>query len=248
MTLPVFICEDESILLKHYTSVIKNWIMINNYDMNLVLSASNAQDIIHYLDTHLTTNSLYFLDIDLKSSFNGIEIAQKIRQQNKFAQIVFITSHQELAIETLKRQISPLNYIVKDNKTEDAQIKGILDSLNRTTAIDQTPQPSRHLKLTIGARTILVDLTSIYFLETSTTPHKIILYGKQIMYEFYGKIGQLAADYPELIRIHKSFLINPKKIKAVDFKQRLIYFPEDYSCTFPLAKYHQVKKLITASN
>ncbi len=243
MTLPIILCEDDIILMSHYKAIIDNWVMINDYDMQLVLATTDPEDIFLYLSKNKITNSLYFLDIDLGKDFDGIDVAQHIRTDNEFAQIVFITSHQELAMETLKRQIAPLDYIVKDEQSEKGQIENVLDGRHKLTFVDNRTN-ERHLSFMIGARNFRIDITSIYFLETSVTPHKIILYGENLMYEFYGKMNDLEKEYPELLRVHKSFLINPKKIISVDYKSRMIFFPDEYSCRFPLAKNKILRKTL----
>lgn len=86
--------------------------------MKLVFATTDPNDIFLYLKKNDITNCLFFLDIDLGTHLDGIDIAQQIRSDNEFAQIVFITSHQELAIKTLQRQIAPLDYIVKDSQEE----------------------------------------------------------------------------------------------------------------------------------
>lgn len=235
MTLPIILCDDDTLLLSYYKSVIENWIMINDYEMKLVLATTDPEDIFLFLKNNKFTNSLFFLDIDLGKQLDGIDGAQRIRNDNEFAEIVFITSHQELALETLKRQIAPLDYIIKDEKTEKGQIEKILDGRHTKTFIDHGPN-ERHLSFMIGSRNIRIDLSSIYFLETSVTPHKVILYGENMMYEFYGKMNDLEKEYPELMRVHKSYLINLSKVKSIDYKSRTILFPEEYVCSFPLAK------------
>lgn len=242
MALPIFLCDDDSVLVQYYKSVIENWIMINDYDMELIFATTDPDDIFLYLKRNSITNCLFFLDIDLGMSLDGIDIAQQIRSDNEFAQIVFITSHQELAIKTLQRQISPLNYIVKDGQTEKKQIQKVLNSCHQETFIDRLPN-QRHLSFLMGSRSIRVAISAIYFIETSPTPHKLILYGKDIMYEFYGKMDDLTDEYPELLRVHKSFLINPEQVKSIDYKSRTITFPEEYSCHFPLVKIRLLKKL-----
>lgn len=92
MTLPIILCEDDIILMSHYKAIIDNWVMINDYDMQLVLATTDPGDIFLYLSKNKVTNSLYFLDIDLGKHLDGIDIAQRIRIDNEFAQIVFITS------------------------------------------------------------------------------------------------------------------------------------------------------------
>lgn len=241
--LPIFLCDDDSSILLRYRRFIENSIIINDYDMRVVISTTDSQDILLYLEKQQLTNSLFFLDIDLAQSMTGIDLAQKIRKKDAFAQIVFVTSHQEFALETLKRQIAPLNYIVKGSDDEKKLIENILKESYEHTYIDQY-QNNKYVSFSVGSQFININVESIYFLETSVVPHKLVLYGKDIMYEFYGKMNELEESYPDLIRIHKSFLVNIKQIKSIDFKNRLIMFPDDYSCTFPLNKVKFLKKLV----
>ncbi|MBC9705086.1 MAG: response regulator transcription factor [Enterococcus sp.] len=235
MTLPIILCDDDIMLMTHYKQIIKNLIMINDYDMELVLVTTDPHDVLLYHHKANLTNCLFFLDIDLGKNLTGIDVAQLLRKENEFAKIVFITSHQELALETLKRQIAPLDYIVKDGKTEKQQIENILKICNEQTVINHKSN-LRHVSFAIGSRNFKIDLASIYFLETSVTPHKVILYGENMMYEFYGKMNELEKEYPELLRVHRSFLINTNQIRSVDFKTRRIVFPEEYTCDFSISK------------
>lgn len=235
MTLPIILCDDDIMLMTHYKQIIKNLIMINDYDMELVLVTTDPHDVLLYHHKANLTNCLFFLDIDLGKNLTGIDVAQLLRKENEFAKIVFITSHQELALETLRRQIAPLDYIVKDGKTEKQQIENILKICNEQTVINHKSN-LRHVSFAIGSRNFKIDLASIYFLETSVTPHKVILYGESIMYEFYGRMNELEKEYPELLRVHRSFLINTNQIRSVDFKTRRIVFPEEYTCDFSISK------------
>ena len=54
----------------------------------IVFTASNSEDLLNYLNTN--TVDVLFLDIDLNSTLNGIEIAKQIRKTNKFTYIIFI--------------------------------------------------------------------------------------------------------------------------------------------------------------
>lgn len=241
MTLSVFICDDEPIILHNFEKTIASWIMINDYDMKLVLATSNSYQISEYIKDHDISDSLFFLDIDLGGQ-SGIDLAQQIREVSDFAQIVFLTSHGELAIETLRRQIAPLNYIVKGETAAD-QIKEVLDDRDKHRYINGE-HPEKYLKVQTGTTTTKIDMEKIYYIETSVTPHKVCLYGEELMLEFYGKLNDIADDNPEFFRAHKSFLINPEKIVSIDFKNRIIFFPEEYSCTFPLRTAKTLKRLM----
>lgn len=60
MTLPIVLCDDDIILLSHYQKIIENSIMINDYDMKLVLATTDSADIFLYLKNNKLTNSLFF--------------------------------------------------------------------------------------------------------------------------------------------------------------------------------------------
>ena len=62
----------------------------------IVFTASNSEDLLNYLNTN--TVDVLFLDIDLNSTLNGIEIAKQIRKTNKFTYIIFITAHFEYIV------------------------------------------------------------------------------------------------------------------------------------------------------
>ena len=55
----------------------------------IVFTASNSEDLLNYLNTN--TVDVLFLDIDLNSTLNGIEMAKQIRKTNKFIYIIFIS-------------------------------------------------------------------------------------------------------------------------------------------------------------
>ena len=59
-----------------------------------MFTASNSGDLLNYLNTN--TVDVLFLDIDINSTLNGIEIAKQIRKTNKFTYIIFIKNIVEL--------------------------------------------------------------------------------------------------------------------------------------------------------
>ena len=73
------------------------------------------EQYIHHSDIH----QLYFLDIHIQDNeYCGLEIAQKIREANPYAIIVFITTKSEFASITYRYKVSALDFIDK-NLNED---------------------------------------------------------------------------------------------------------------------------------
>ena len=62
----------------------------------IAFTSTTAEELLDYLNNH--TVDVLFLDIDLNSASNGIEIANQIRKTNKFTYIIFITAHFEYIV------------------------------------------------------------------------------------------------------------------------------------------------------
>ena len=72
--LKIFLCEDNDEQRARFEKIINNIIMIENYDMSLQVSSENPYDIINFIKENDTTG-IYFLDVDLHSDINGIQLA-----------------------------------------------------------------------------------------------------------------------------------------------------------------------------
>lgn len=69
---PIFICEDDAIQRHRLEDIIKKYVMIEDYDMEIVLSTDSPNDLLQYVDEHRDVRGLYFLDIDLGQEMNGV--------------------------------------------------------------------------------------------------------------------------------------------------------------------------------
>lgn len=242
-TLPVFICEDDLIQLENLNRVIKNYIMINDMHISLCVSSANPYDIIAYFDKNDINNGIYFLDIDLGTSINGIELAQIIREKDPLGKIIFITTHDEFAPLTLKKKIEPLGYIMKDKDDINNQVIQCID-ISYERYINILGSKKKKFTFTIASRVFNIDLDTVIFIEPSVVAHKLVLYTQSNQYEFYGKLNEYENKYSELFRCHKAYLINPEKIRSIDFKKREIYFEQELTCVFSATKRKQVALLL----
>ena len=56
---------------------------------------------------------------DLGADINGINLGEEIRQLDPTGYIIFITTHAELSHLTFKYKVEALDYIIKDDFSED---------------------------------------------------------------------------------------------------------------------------------
>lgn len=238
--LSIFICEDNDIQRYKVETIIKNYIMIEDFDMELTLSTNNPYDIINYLDDNPSVKGVYFLDVDLGHDINGIQLGSQIREKDIDGKIIFITSHSELLILTFTYKVEAMDYILKDDT--DIVKKRIQESLKQAQKHHQLVDKvdKNQIKLKIGNQIRVFPLDDIMFIETSSVPHKLILHLTNSTLNFYGKINEMTALSPVMFRSHKSYIVNTENIKSINKTNREITMVNDENC---LLSIRQLKKL-----
>ena len=99
--IPIYLCEDDESQLSLLASLIEKYIFIQGYDMEIVCKASSPHGLLSSLAPKAET-AIYFLDIQLHSDIDGIELASMIRQNDPRAFIIFTTTHSEMAMTTFR--------------------------------------------------------------------------------------------------------------------------------------------------
>ena len=228
--LDIFVCEDNAIQRQNIVKTIQNAVLIEELDMQLVLDTGDPYKLLEKLEASRNTG-IYFLDIDLNSSMNGMKLAQQIRLYDPRGFIIFITAHSELSYMTFQYRVEAMDFVLKDNPAE-AKVKlreCLLNAMERHTL--QTNKTHKVYTLEVGGRKISVDYEDILFFETSSNLHKVILHAKDRQIEFPGTIKELASALSgDFVRCHRSFLINKKNIKEIDAKNRIIHFINGETC------------------
>lgn len=76
--LDIFVCEDNAIQRRTIVQIIQNTVLLEELDMQIVLDAGDPYVLLEKVKASQNTG-IYFLDIDLNSSMNGMKLAQQIR-------------------------------------------------------------------------------------------------------------------------------------------------------------------------
>ncbi|MDE6760134.1 MAG: LytTR family DNA-binding domain-containing protein [Lachnospiraceae bacterium] len=228
--LNIFVCEDNAVQRQTIVQIIQNTVLIEELDMQLVLDAGDPYVLLEKVKTSQNTG-IYFLDIDLSSNMNGMKLAQQIRLYDPRGFIIFITAHSELSYMTFQYRVEAMDFVLKDNPAE-AKVKireCLLNAMERYAL--QTNKIHKVYTTQVGGRKISVDYDDIFFFETSSNIHKVILHAKDRQIEFSSTIKELTNTLgSNFVRCHRSFLVNKNNIKEVDAKNRIIYFTNGETC------------------
>ena len=243
--MPVYICEDIPSHRKKINACVEKHISIQNYDMRIVLSCESPYKLLEKLQKEPATG-VYFLDVDLKCDINGIQLAEKIREYDPRGFIVFITTHAEALKFTFKYKVEALDYIIKDDVDGvNPQICGCIDNINAKCTSEADNTKKFVFKVTEN-KVIYVDYKNILFFETSrATPRKVILNSLDGRYDFYARIDDIREKLDSsFLRCHRSYIVNTKNIKEVDFSKKEILMNNGSVCYVSARQSNKLKEFM----
>ena len=175
--LDIFVCEDDAVQRRTIVQTIQNTVLIEELDMQFVLNTGDPYVLLEKIKTSQNTG-IYFLDIDLGSSINGMKLTQQIRLFDPRGFIIFITAHSELSYMTFQYRVEAMDFVLKDNPAE-AEVKireCLLNAMERHTL--QTNRVHKVYTIETGGRKISIHYDDILFFETSSNIHQVILHAK----------------------------------------------------------------------
>lgn len=238
--LSVYICEDNQAQRNFIETCVKNYVMMEDIDAKLALSTDNPYKLITFLKENSNNTGLYFIDVNLQTDMNGLELALNIRDIDTSGKIVFITTHSELSYMTFTYKIEAMDYIIKGNTGElTGRIRDCIDVAFKRY-LSEKGVKQKIFKCKVGNKIRAVNFSDIFFFESSSTPHKIIMHLENTNLEFYGTIKELEELGEEFCRCHKSFVVNKNNVKYIDITNKKVVMKNDETC---LVSVRGMKKL-----
>lgn len=177
----------------------------------IAYTASTSEELFNYLNNN--TVDVLFLDIDLNSTLNGIEIAKRIRKNNKLVYIIFVTAHFEYIVSAY--ECKTFDFIHKP-----FNISMLEKTVNRL-AEDIRDNSTNFLNLNNNRQ--LINQSTINFIEKAGA--KTVYNLTTGIVETYGSFNKISGTLPKnFIRSHKSFIVNINNIRNIDLKNDTIFF------------------------
>ena len=242
---PIYLLEDNEAQRVEYISIIKNIIMIKEYDMQLVVATGDLQELMNNIVN--SKEGLFFLDMEIgEQTQAGLNLADEIRQQLPFAQIVFITTYEELSFLTLERRIAPLDYILKEQGLDDIKQKIVKDiDATQTILKTETVQHKDILGYKIGTRFFSVPINDVIMLSTNKErPGSIRLTAKNKVADFPGNLNSFENKYSQFFRCDKSALVNVDYIDSYDYQKKELTMIDNIKCSVSYRKSRELNKIL----
>lgn len=149
-------------------------------------------------------NAIY---IDIKiDSLNGIEIAQKIQQENPKIKIIYMTAYSQYSEAIFKTK--PTYLLLKPIKKE--QIK---KSLER--ALQEEKQNKSIKTFNIKGKIFNIEVEKIKYIESNK--RVVIIYEEDLKRRIYGKLDEIEEMLSSnFVRCHQSYIVNLEYVRELN--------------------------------
>ena len=188
-----------------------------NKKLSLVESFSNAIDAIKYLNQN--TIDLIFLDIHMPT-FTGFDLLQTLKNPPK---VILTTSDKNFAIEAFEYDCI-VDYLVKpvtQERFDKAVQKATLFSQASKVESKET-EVINELYVNIDRRLVKINFATINLIEAKGDYILIKTDGKN--YTVHSTMKKIEEKLPDdlFLKVHRSFIINTKKIIDIEDNSVLI--------------------------
>ena len=213
--IPVFICDDEPQFSALAAKLVKNEILIHEHDIGPVEVLESPEQMMGTL-AEGKFPAIYFLDIDFPGDENGLQLASRIRTLDPRGFIIFVTGHDDLAVQTFKYRIEAMDYIVKgDEDRMREQIRACLISINQRMA-DTAQEQSPYFTIKIFDTLRHIPVSELLYFEAVGKMHQIRIHMDEEILEFYGSLKEQEEELGDsFFRCHRGYLVNTARIKKI---------------------------------
>jgi two-component system, LytTR family, response regulator AgrA len=228
--LKIFICEDNQEQKERFTKIIQDIMDIENFDMEIALTTACPEEVVNFISKYNNTG-IYFLDVDLKSKINGINLAAEIRKYDPRGFIIFVTTHSEMSYLTFEFKVEAMDYILKDNyEVMKERIHQCIVNANTKYSAKVT-ELQKNFSIKVGDKLININFNKILFFETSSVIHKIVIHALDRQLEFYAKMKDIEGKLDDsFYKCHKSYIVNKNNIIEIDRNKRIAYMINGEQC------------------
>ncbi|MBZ4687309.1 MAG: two component transcriptional regulator, LytTR family [Clostridiales bacterium] len=181
-------------------------------------NAGEAMQLINALDY-----SILFLDIQMPG-VDGLELCRQLKESGKSPLVVFVTAHQEYAIDAF--DVNAVDYLLKPVSEKKLQetVQKIISRLEATKSGEKTSDSGNKAETSptlevvpvdYQGKTILLKEQDIIFINASNDYTEIKTYNKKYLSRFTLKELEKRLNPNLFYRCHRSYMVNIKKVREV---------------------------------
>ena len=197
----IAICDDD---LQHVNSLKESLSEMSGKKIKFEVY-ENGEDLSAEYKCGEKKHDVIFLDMEMRE-MSGIETAIKIRENDEYVIIIFVTSHTEYMQESFK--CSPFRFLVKPLDT--AELKAVFDDV-----CEKLSKKKIYISFSENKSIFRICCEDIIYCESQN--HFVFLHTKDKTYKICKSLTDLhkQLDNELLYRVHSSFIVNFHYVKSI---------------------------------
>ena len=207
------ICDDNKAILEKLSKILESIFIENDIDAKISLKCETPDIFLNYMSSNQA--DVLFLDIDLKDKVSGIDLANKIRENNKDIYIIFTSAHLEYILIAYK--CKTFDFIPKPFTKEriEETVLRLLEDINGNK--------KENTFIRINNKNTIINENNINFIKRDGM--KLVFYTDTRTCETYSSFKKISSELPSnFIRCHKSYIANINKISNIHLQDNTISF------------------------
>lgn len=220
MHLKIAICDDEQIILDDLSKRLSY--EFKKYDIEVSITCYTKGEAL-LEDLESINYDAMFLDI-VMPFVSGIEIAEYMRLQNPYTNIVFITNRDDLVFSSIK--VKPFRFIRKLYMEEE--IPEAVEALRYKVWKD-----NQYYVISFNNKRESIRIIDILYIES--VKHDIYIYTNINNYRIKSNLSKIEEELEihGFIRTHSGYLVNYRYIYSIDRTKIILVNKE----TIPVSRY-----------
>ena len=203
-------CDDNQNILNKLEKYLESIFINNNLSGQISYKTQFPDKLIDYINTN--SFDVVFLDIDLKSNYSGMDLANIIRKRNKKAYIIFTTAHLEYCMVAYKYKT--FDFLAKPITLErlEETVLRLFDDISVNT--------DSFFKL--SNKSDYINSNDVFFIQKN---------GKKALFKTTGNDISLNSSFSNIldhlpnnfVRCHKSYIVNTDKISHIQSNNTIFF-------------------------
>lgn len=220
------ICDDNK---EHINTLIS--VFDRRRDLNIEVEPyENGEELVRDYKNNGRRYDALFIDMEMEG-MNGIETANLIREMDDRVIIVFVTSYEQYAIESI--QCEPIDYIIKAKM--ESKVNNVVDVIQKKIS-----KKKQTISFYSGNEYLRLYGDEIIYCKSDH--NDIIIYTKDETFQIRMSLSELEKRFdPDMFcRVHRSYIVNLGYISRCEKNEIHLYHSDD---AIPLSR--QAKKRFT---
>lgn len=210
------VCDDHKHIRNSVEKVIDQVMMKNSNAYKKHLFDDYNEDFNKIVSSKLASK-IYILDIETKTS-SGVLVAKKIRENDIDSIIIFLTSHEEMAYEIIKKQFMCLTFISK----RDNYIKLLGSAINKAISMVGKKQAIRFRHQGV---LYTLPVSDILYITRDSVERKTLIVADYGEYLHPANLSKVADELNGLfIQTHRACFINKERYREINMRKKKIIF------------------------